>query len=160
MSGEESAREKRLTEDRLKDPLAAAAQQRLFADSIRQLTAIVEVAAAGCSDELLTGLKMGADDAQNKRDVATRAAQQAFGALAIPGVGAEAWRALWEAARRYAEHSAYPGHPFPPEHDEVCVLCHQSLDEAARARMARFENFIREGTKAQADAGRDRGTRR
>lgn len=152
MSNEERAREKRLTEDLLRDPVAAAAQQRLFADSVKQLSAVVEAAAHEYSDEALSALKALADDARTKRDVATLAAAHLFGGLAMPGVGTEAWRALWEAARRYAEHTAYPRRPFPPEHDEVCVLCQQPLGETARARMASFEKFIREDAEAQAGA--------
>ena len=135
--------------------MAAAAQHRLFANSVHQLAAIIEAAAAAYSDEALAVLKSLSDDARNKREAAQIAAEQAFGGFVIPGVGAEVWRALWEAARRYAEHTAYPGRPFPPQQDEVCVLCQQPLDEAVRARMTSFETFIREDAEAQADASEE-----
>lgn len=147
LTAEERTREKRLTEDLLKDPVAAAAQQRLFADGVKQLGAAIEAAAANYSDEALARLKSLADDAEAKREAANLAAGEAFGGLVVPGVGGEAWRALWEAARHYAEHTAYPGRLFPPEGDESCLLCQQPLDAAARTRMASFESFIREDTK-------------
>ena len=45
---------------------------------------------------------------------------------------------------------AYPGKPFPPEHDEACVLCHQPLTAEAKTRMVSFETFIKEDTETQA----------
>jgi energy-coupling factor transporter ATP-binding protein EcfA2 len=150
----ERARHARLTEDLIKDPVAAAAQQRLFADGVRQLSAGVQAAGASFSNEALHGLKFKADDARAKRESAALAAEEAFGGLPIPGVGAEAWRGLWEAARHYAEHTAYPDRPFPPKQDEVCVLCQQPLDATTRAKMASFEAFIRKDTEAKADAAK------
>lgn len=147
----ERIRHARLTEDLLKDPVVAAAQQRLFADNITQLAAVIRACADGFSDNALDELKRKADDARAKRAAATLAAERAFGDLPIPGVGAEAWRELWEAARHYAEHLAYPGQPFPPERDGVCVLCQQPLDTTARARMSSFETFIRDDTEAKAE---------
>ena len=114
MTDADLVRHKRLTEDLMKDPVVAAAQQRLFADSVEQLEAAVEVAVASFSDAAFAAIKSQADDARAKREAATLAAEKAFGDLPIRGVGAEAWRALWEAARHYAEHTAYPGKPFPP----------------------------------------------
>jgi energy-coupling factor transporter ATP-binding protein EcfA2 len=152
VSDNDKARESRLTEDLLREPVAAAAQQLLFADTVRQLAAAVEAAATAYADERLASIKALSEAARTKRDAAKVAAQQAFDGLAIPGVGAEAWRTLWESARHYAEHIAYRGCPFPPEQDGICVLCHQPLDNTARARMMSFERFVREDIAAQADA--------
>src|SRR3546814_6032820 len=75
-----------------------------------------------CSSDL-AGMKTLADAARDKRAAADLAARETFDGLSIPGVGGETWRALWEAARRYSEQTAYPGAPFPPTGDEACVLC-------------------------------------
>lgn len=147
----EFERYRRLTEDLLKDPATAAAQQRVFADGVVQLVAVVEAAKARFSDDALGTLKSLSDDMRVKRETASLAAERAFGGLPVPGVGAEAWRSLWEAARHYAEHVAYPGRPFPPEQDDVCVLCQQSLTPDARSRMMSFEGFIREDAEAKAE---------
>ena len=152
VSDEERARQKRLTEDLVKDPVEAAAEQRLFANNVRQLIGILEKAAGTYSDEAMNGLKTLANNARAKREAATLASDKAFGGLAVPGVGSEAWRALWDAARHYSDHVAYPEKAFPPEHDEACVLCHQPLSAQAKTRMGSFDAFIKEDTETQAAA--------
>jgi hypothetical protein len=87
LSAEARTRGKRLTEDLLKDPVAAAAQQRLFADAVRQLNVAVEAAADNYSDESLARLKSVADDARAKREAANFAADRVFRDLAVQGVG-------------------------------------------------------------------------
>ncbi|MEC5293737.1 AAA family ATPase [Aurantimonas sp. C2-6-R+9] len=91
-----------------------------------------------------------ADAARSRRAAANLAAHDTFDGLAIPGVGAETWRTLWEAARRYSEQTAYPGSPFPPAEDEACVLCHQTLSPEAKSRMEGFEAFIQADAESQA----------
>jgi len=150
VSDEERSQHRRLTEDLSKDPVAAAAQYRLFANGVRQLATAVQVAAERFSDQALSNLKTKADDARAKLESAKLAAENAFSGLPVPGVGAAAWRELWEAARRYSEQTAYPGRLFPPQLDEVCVLCQQPLDAGARTRLSSFEKFIREDTEARA----------
>lgn len=150
LSEDERARQKRLTEDLAKDPVKAAAEQRLFADNVLQLIAVIEKVASAYSDEAINGLKSLADTARLKREAANLASDKAFSGLAVIGVGSEAWRELWKAARSYSEHVAYPGKPFPPEHDEACVLCHQPLSAEAKTRMVSFETFIKEDTETQA----------
>lgn len=67
----------------------------------------------------------------------------AFEGAPLPGAGGEAWRHLWDAARRYAEEAAYPGHLFPNLAPGArCVLCGQELDEEARKRFAAFRAFV------------------
>ncbi len=151
VTGQERARHKQLTEDLLMEPVEAAAQRRLFADNIKKLLTTLERTAINFSDEALNVLKNLADTARAKREAAELAAEKAFGGLAIQGVGAESWRALWEAARHYSEHAAYPGRPFPPGGDEACVLCHQPLSADARTRLESFEAFIKQDTEKQAD---------
>jgi len=69
----------------------------------------------------------------------------------LKGVGGEVWRLLWDAARRYSIEVAYPDQMFPPSQAGArCVLCQQTLDPAARDRMARFEEFIQKDTERQA----------
>lgn len=150
MTEDERARLTRLDEDLLKNPADAAAEQRLFAGNVRQLIATLDKIAAAYADEPLVKLKAQADTARSRRAAADLAARTTFDGLAIPGVGAETWRVLWEAARRYSEQTAYPGAPFPPSGDEACVLCHQPLTPEAKARMGSFEAFIRADTEAQA----------
>lgn len=150
MTENERARLARLEEDLLKNPVDAAAGQRQFATDVRQLIGMLDRIAASYADEPLNRLKTLADTARDRRAASDLAAKSAFDGLAVPGVGGEAWRALWEAARRYSEEVAYPAAPFPPAADESCVLCHQGLSPVAKARLGSFEDFIKADAEAQA----------
>jgi energy-coupling factor transporter ATP-binding protein EcfA2 len=152
MTESERARLARLEEDLLKNPVDAAAEQRQFATEVRQLIGTLDRLAATYADEPLNGLKAQADAARDRRAAADMAAKSAFDGLAIPGVGGEAWRVLWEAARRYSEEVAYPATPFPPAAEESCVLCHQALSPDVKARLGSFEDFIKADAEAQATA--------
>lgn len=149
-TADDRARLARLDEDLLKNPADAAAEQRLFAGNVRQLITILNRIAATYADEKLARMKALADAARDKRAAADLAARETFDDLSIPGVGGETWRALWEAARRYSEQTAYPGAPYPPTGDESCILCHQALDPVARDRLGSFETFVRADAEFQA----------
>lgn len=83
---------------------------------------------------------------------AAAVARDRFAGDPLPNIGSEAWRVLWEAARRYATLEGRPDRPFPPvTSDENCPLCQQSLSAVAVDRLARFEAFVRDDTKQQAD---------
>ncbi len=150
MSAEERARLARLDEDLLRNPADAAAKQRLFAGNVRQLIATLDRLSTAYGDEKLAAIKRLADAAREKRAAADLAARETFEGLSIPGVGGEAWRALWEAARRYSEQTAYPGAPFPSTGEDACVLCHQALDADAKDRLGSFEAFVRADVGSQA----------
>ena len=67
-------------------------------------------------------------------------AADAFADQPQAGTGGDAWREMWEAARRFVEAE---GGSFPnDEADATCPLCQQDLEAAARERMARFEAFV------------------
>lgn len=151
LSVEEQARLTRLTEDLSKNPATAAAEQRLKADRIKRLGDALTVIVAGTADEVFTRVLALQQDAAAKRGAARLAAHGLFGTGALPDVGGEVWRTLWEAARRYSTETAYPATPFPPtDADTLCVLCQQPLSAEAIERLKRFEAFIRDDTERQA----------
>lgn len=89
------------------------------------------------------------EDFDQKAEAAGLASAALFAASPLPEVGADVWRALWEAARRYANEVARPGKTFPEaEAGDLCVLCQQPLDETAVQRQQTFESFIQGTTKA------------
>lgn len=150
ISQEERARHSQLVEDLNKNPVKAAGEQRLLADNLKRLIGNLERVDLDFSDAAINRLKTLADTARLKREVATVAADKVFGKLSVAGVGSAAWKELWEAARSYSEHVAYPGKTFPPEHEASCVLCHQPLSQDAKARFVSFETFIRENSETEA----------
>ena len=71
----------------------------------------------------------------------------------LPGTGGEAWRELFEAARKYAIES-HPDKTFPDLGvDSPCPLCQQPLAEGA-ARLLRFETFIQQEAEKTSQARR------
>jgi energy-coupling factor transporter ATP-binding protein EcfA2 len=73
-------------------------------------------------------------------DAVDQLAVEAFSDQPQPGTGGEAWRQMWEAARRFVE--AGDGE-FPAQgEDATCPVCQQRLGGEAHARMHRFEAFV------------------
>ncbi|HEY7950726.1 MAG TPA: hypothetical protein VID51_07835 [Solirubrobacterales bacterium] len=83
------------------------------------------------------------------RGAAALAAKR-FESEPLAEVGSNPWRALWSAAKLYAEHI---GQALPAEHDPAhCPLCQQELGPEARARLVSFEQFVTEDVNARLGA--------
>lgn len=151
LTAEEAARLERLREDLSKNPTKAAAEQTIKADNVKRLIEAVNGLAIRTADQALLSVASAAKEALLKREAARLAAEKAFAGEPLAGVGGEVWRTLWDSARRYSTEVAYPAQPFPPSADDAhCMLCQQPLGEEARARMTRFEDFIKEDTERAA----------
>jgi len=86
-----------------------------------------------------------------KAEAARAASDTLFKASPLPEVGQAAWRALWEAARRYADEVAYPDKTFPAAtpNQDLCVLCQQPLSAEAIVRRETFESYVKGVTRAE-----------
>lgn len=61
----------------------------------------------------------------------------------LDGFGSDAWKALWEAARKYSDSFAYVGSSYPKlPKDSLCPLCQQPLGVETMARMDAFEAYV------------------
>ena len=89
-----------------------------------------------------------------KKTAADTAAEKVFSGSKLEGIGSDVWKELWEAARNYSISVAYKEDDYPNVSDgSSCVLCHQSLTQEAKERLASFENFVKgEMQKAATDA--------
>lgn len=86
------------------------------------------------------------------QEAARIASARSFDSEPLPSVGSDTWRALWEAARKFSLIDAYHDHYFPvTDHDAVCMLCQQPLNEQAADRLSRFEAFVTNTTSRDAD---------
>ncbi|MGB2665521.1 MAG: AAA family ATPase [Candidatus Acidiferrum sp.] len=90
-------------------------------------------------------------------DEAANAAAVAFASgSTLAGIGGEAWKRLWDSARRYSESQAYPGEAFPVVRDgAVCLLCQQPVEAAAAERMKYFERFVQDDVQRLAERARE-----
>lgn len=102
----------------------------------------------------LIGLRSAA---QMARAVAATAASSSFDDEPLAGIGSETWRALWTAARTYSITQAYHEHTFPvTDEGAVCVLCQQLLDQGAKARLNRFDQYMTDTTERDAATAEQR----
>jgi AAA domain len=100
------------------------------------------------SREKVDALHESADAFATAREAALAASTALFADEPLPHIGSDAWRALWEAARRYSEAEAYPDWQFPvAQPPDVCVLCQQEIGPEAGKRLTRFEAFIKDDSK-------------
>lgn len=90
-------------------------------------------------------------EAVTTRAAASVAAASSFDEEPLTGVGSATWRLLWSAARNYSTTEAYHGHQFPVvDEGAVCVLCQQLLDDDARTRLQRFDQYMTDTTERDA----------
>ncbi|MDD9980906.1 MAG: hypothetical protein OXU81_06035 [Gammaproteobacteria bacterium] len=76
-------------------------------------------------------------------------------AEALPGVGSDAWRMLWDAAKRFSEDHAYVHRQFPVSGgDSRCVLCLQPLGEPGSSVMTRLDRFVRNDIQIRREESR------
>lgn len=135
--------------ERLKvaDPAAGAAQRRAKKVQVEKIATALKQGAIAFSASGVQSVRALHTTAQNKRRVASEAAQ--VKAALLEGVGQLTWRAMWEAARQYSQ-TAYPERQFPVTDGARCLLCHQELQPAAQQRLKDFEEFV--GSKLEGDA--------
>lgn len=104
-------------------------------------------------DAKLTELKTLRDSAMSKRAAATIAASATFDSEPLAGVGTGTWRVLWLAARDYSIAEAYHEHNYPEVGEGArCVLCQQILDDQAKDRFSRFNQYMTDTTEHDAVA--------
>lgn len=144
------AEERRLQAD---DPMARAKELRRCATRVDQARGRLAVLKRALDASGVAELKAAREALDSARAAADLASGRAFADAPIGGVGSDAWRELWRAARKFAEQGTTPPRPFPvgPADDPRCVLCQQPLDASAAERMERFEEFVRGETRAQVD---------
>jgi energy-coupling factor transporter ATP-binding protein EcfA2 len=112
---------------------ARAAAARSAAEKLRDADARLSPAVVDCLAELRTRLD-GVIAAEVKL------AEEAFGEQRLQDTGSDGWRAMWLAAKHYAQSA---GFAFPdPDGNTPCPVCQQDLDAAAADRVQRFEQFV------------------
>ncbi len=149
-SESDEARLAKLKADLAQDPAVAARSQREYAIQLDQLNAYLSRLEQALSEEAIQALLSLKKSASDARSAANTAANEAFSGLALEGVGESVWRTLWESARAYSKVARDDGVDFPPESGDICVLCHQTIDDAAALRMLGFEEFIKKDTETKA----------
>lgn len=149
-SDADEARLTKLQADLAQDPAIAAKAQRDYATRLDQLESYLKRIEQALDDEAIQALHATKKSADDMRAAANMAAHDAFSGLALEGVGETVWRTLWESARSYSQVAKEDGAAFPPSSGDICVLCHQEIDEPTAVRMLGFEDFIKKDTETKA----------
>lgn len=146
--------QKRISET---SPVEKAKKFRIKKSHTDSLIGHVQTYLSSLSDENCKKISTLKKDFTLKKAAAEAAAKNVFSDTKLEGIGADIWRELWQAARRYSEELAYRGQEFPcTQDDSVCVLCHQPLSEEAKKRFMSFESYIKGEMQRQAiNASRD-----
>src|SRR5690606_7654998 len=93
--------------------------------------------------EALNNLKQTLNDFCIAKKALEESSNTAFSDLPIQGVGNNAWKILWESARKFYNESTQT-ESFPNVSDNSnCPLCLQDLEEQARERFTKFEDFVK-----------------
>jgi energy-coupling factor transporter ATP-binding protein EcfA2 len=148
LSEAETARLATLKTDLAADPARAARQ--LLAHKAKLDAAIVRIEQlmTAIADANIAVLRASFTALAAARKAAQAASTSLFAKEALPDIGSDVWRALWEAARNYSTVSAYPEKAFPVTEDGArCVLCLQELQPEAATRLTSFENFVKDESK-------------
>lgn len=140
------------------NPLAKAEEARLSAMRLKahgeKLTKPLKWVSPDEAEKLkkLDQDKVAAEDAEKKAADALRSGEEL-----LPGTGEQAWKFLFDAARRYSTEAAYPAEEFPPAAEgKLCPLCQETLPESATNRLKRFDEYIQNDVAKTADSAREK----
>ena len=138
------------------NPLVKAKESRLSATRLKIYSEKLTKPVVWISGEALEKLqKIG--DKKNTSEAAEKQAAEKLraGEDLLPGTGDQAWKLLFEAARRYSTEAAYPGESFPPTvEDKVCPLCQEDLPGTGIQRLKRFDDYIKNDVAQTAASAR------
>lgn len=124
-----------------------AIELRTKKERYEQLETRLEGINTGLSNEKIKSLKDAKSTFETAAAASRLASKTAFETEPLKGVGSDAWRELWTAAKIYSEAEAYPGIEFPNTGpDSKCVLCFQDLGKDAKERLNKFKAFIQDET--------------
>lgn len=139
----------------LQDPVTQAATRRRASQVLGRLAEVLTSVENGLSAAVLQSLDGLILEARTTASAAELAAAAQFADEPVAGVGGEAWRVLYEAARAFAALSG--GHPdkISDQVGDPCPLCQDPLGETAAARIARFNAFVQSEASKKADAARE-----
>lgn len=141
------------------DPTIKAADTRDASTRVRTLATNLRNRATSVDDTAMQVLDEAISDAEATAKAAKAAAGPDLKETDLPGSCNDVWRKLWDAAKAYSVAHAYPDKPFPfTDTDAKCVLCQQTLQTDATERYARFNRFVTNETRRQAEAAQAKVT--
>ena len=120
---EERSRLSSLDGDLAQDPAKAAEKLRARGARLESALEALNRLVATVGTKNFAELRRLESDAKAASEAARIASHSLFREAPLPGVGSDAWRRLWEAARAYSDQVAYPGRTFPPRSRTSVACC-------------------------------------
>jgi len=100
------------------------------------------------SKEMSDKIQTMYEDCNVKRAASEAAAVARKSQTVLDGLGTDAWKELWSAAKKFSEINAYQTQKFPfTGNGARCVLCHQLLDDEAKKRFLTFDDYVKGETE-------------
>ena len=141
-----------LRELRSRDPETIARSIDFRANRARTLLSKLEDLQGATSPESIARLFEIRDRARDSRRALGELQAHAFDQQPVANTGSDAWRSLWNAAKRFSVTDAYPGRSFPPTAaGSRCVLCQQELTDEASERFRHFDDFLSSDLQGDSD---------
>ena len=106
--------------------------------------------------QALNNLKEILNDFCVAKEALKESSNSAFSVLPIQGIGNNAWKILWESARKFYNESTET-ESFPNVSDgSSCPLCLQNLEDEAKERFTKFEEFVKNDIQKSFDEAKDK----
>ena len=156
----EQARREKLTRDLAEVASSRAGELRAAAErsraALRALWRELEVMSSALGTDALGRALADQHEEATAADAADAAAR-ALDGMPLDGVGSDAWRLMWDAAKDFGRHVSGCALPDPSgDGEERCPVCMQQLDGAAVERLQRMETFVLDDVNRRLEAVRRR----
>ena len=121
-------------------PLKRARELELHLNRVQSLAQELNMLSQASSSEVVSALFSAKSSQQDTKVLLDDMNRRVFIAQPLPNTGSQAWHNLWNAAKQYSAHDAYPSHQFPFTGSGArCVLCQQELQQSAKNRLVHFQ---------------------
>lgn len=136
------------------DPVELIKKKQGALVDLQALSRKLKTAIDSLSIDATSAISVVISELQGLRNQACLLSDSAFAHEPLQGTGSAAWRDLLVAALAY-NAEAYPGHGFPADQPgTMCLLCQQPLQDDAKDRLRRFQQFMTSDLERRINASR------
>lgn len=145
----------RLEAELAADPVALAATRRRAVAVLKRVCEVLGSLRNGLSETVGAAIASARQELVQAEEAERIAASASFADEPAANVGSQAWRILFEAARKFAAAGTVSAPERLPETTgDLCLLCLEPLTSSGAARLARFNDFVNGEATKRADAAR------
>lgn len=155
LSNTEMEKPVRLEAELAADPVALAATRRRAVAVLKRVCEVLGGLRNGLSETVDAAITSARRKLVQAEEAERIAASASFADEPVANVGSQAWRILFEAARKFAAAGTESAPERLPETTgDLCLLCLEPLTSSGAARLTRFNDFVSGEATKGADAAR------